>query len=82
MELRVSSFTHIKVTKMGPRELDLITEVMDTHPQIVNGLVEVFDREYFMRIWSKRPSSTIMWGKLPEGVRFRNQLPTMAYDIR
>ncbi|KAL8879264.1 MAG: hypothetical protein Q9192_008270, partial [Flavoplaca navasiana] len=44
--------TIIKDTPMGPveQELDIITEILDAHPQVVMQLVDFFDREYFMRI--------------------------------
>ncbi|KAL8838306.1 MAG: hypothetical protein Q9176_005117 [Flavoplaca citrina] len=57
------SATTIKDTSMGPveQELDIITEILDAHPQVVMQLVDFFDREYFMRIWCVQEVVVSAW---------------------
>ncbi|KAL8734051.1 MAG: hypothetical protein Q9166_001812 [cf. Caloplaca sp. 2 TL-2023] len=57
------AFAHIRETEMGPveRELDLITEILDAHPEVVIHLKNFFNREYFMRIWCVQEVVVSAW---------------------
>ncbi|KAL8871359.1 MAG: hypothetical protein Q9174_002789 [Haloplaca sp. 1 TL-2023] len=57
------AFVHIKDTEMGQveQELDLITEIIDTDPEVAKHLAEFFDREYFMRMWCVQEVVVSAW---------------------
>ncbi|KAL8993106.1 MAG: hypothetical protein Q9169_006597 [Polycauliona sp. 2 TL-2023] len=78
------SYAHIKDTASGPveQELDLITQVLDAHPQIIKDLVEFFDREYFMRTWCVQEVVVSAWciAKCEDlEINFMNLLSTVIH---
>ncbi|KAL8800269.1 MAG: hypothetical protein Q9182_005293 [Xanthomendoza sp. 2 TL-2023] len=65
-DIRAASGGHFAVSKHsepGPQqvELEIITELFDAHPETVNCLIQLFERDYFMRIWCVQENVVSAW---------------------
>ncbi|KAL8815156.1 MAG: hypothetical protein Q9223_005683, partial [Gallowayella weberi] len=65
-DIRAASGGHYAVSKHSKPgtnevELEIITEIFDAHPEIVNRLIQFFERDYFMRIWCVQEIVVSAW---------------------